>query len=283
MEHTDNYKRAYANPILPLPLVEWTDILLADDPTRSPTRGRLRTLTGKHLVSSGVTVPFREAGRFAGRKRYFSTLWGFAARARGQSQSEVADKLEHDAASIEKRYKLRLEKYLASHSIAQLSEANFFRALSKETVDALEKSGALDTLLIVTGVVSGIGGDTFHVRGFHSQEFVDVSLPAGLAKLQGLEVDKPVWVVSRPAGGAAVVEVLAATQLGFNATKDIAFFGPTLAGVTIEFRSELEEQHVAAARYRQLFAQDLNDDFYSDLVRDENIRPIPVRNITFAL
>jgi hypothetical protein len=283
MEHTDNHKRAYTSPILVLPVVEWTDILLADDPTRAPSRARLRTLTSKHLVPSGVTVPVREAGRFAGRKKYFSTLWGFAARARRQAEAEIADRLEHEAASIEKRYKHRLEIYLASHSIIQLSEATFFRALSEETADALEKSGVFGTLLIVTGLVSGIGGDTLHVSGFHSHEFVDVSLPASLAKPQGLEVDEPVWVVSRPAGGAAVVEVLPATQLGHGIRQDSALSRSALTGVRTDLASDREEQRQAAARYRDLVAADLDDDFYTELGRDEVTRPIPVRTITLAL
>ncbi len=254
--------------IFPLPLVDWTDVLRADDPTRSPSRARLRTLASKQQVSSGFVVVSRHGGRLAGRNTYFSTLWGFAARARSQAEVGTASNLEQEAWKLESRFRNRLEKFFATHTLDQLPDAYFFEDLVRSTTRALQQSGVMKTMVVVAGHVSELNHELLRVSGYRAEVPQDVALPAGLANANDLEMNDAVWVISRPTEAAAVVEVLPAAELGVE----------DLNAASLD-----HEEAIAAARYRATIAADLDDAYFADLAEAEKGQPVPVKRLTLAL
>lgn len=200
--------------VLPLPVIEWPEVVKADDPTREVTRGRLRELRKKRRITDGVTVLNRGSRGLHGRSTYYSVLSALAARCWRQGHEEEAAGLEQAATRLEEQFSARLESFLSRHSLAQLPEAEFFDELTAATAQGLaERSHAFDGLLAAARV-GEIQDDVAHLEGSSPRgEPVAVDLPRVLLERQSLKAGDLVWVLSRVVGDAALVELVRATEV----------------------------------------------------------------------
>src|SRR5580698_9277248 len=119
--------------VLPMPVVDWTEVVLAEDPTRHATRERLRQLQKKHLVGSGVKVTKRDKKGLAGSATYFSVLTALAAKSRHEGRHEDAELLLSAANELEFRFGDKLREFLATCPLGMLNNADFFEDLATAT------------------------------------------------------------------------------------------------------------------------------------------------------
>jgi hypothetical protein len=200
--------------VLPLPVIDWTVVVKTDNPTREPTRGRLRELRKKYRVSGGVTVWRRGYSGLRGRATYYSVLSALAARSRQEGHGEEAAELEKAAAQVEGQFSERLELFLSHHSLAQLPQAEFFDELTTVTAQRLANWSGLLQALLAAARVHEMEGDVAHLEGSSPRgDPVAVDLPRALLERQSLKSGDLVWVFSRIVGDAALVELLPAVRI----------------------------------------------------------------------
>jgi hypothetical protein len=200
--------------VLPLPVIDWTVVVKTDNPTREPTRGRLRELRKKYRVSGGVTVWRRGYSGLRGRATYYSVLSALAARSRQEGHGEEAAELEKAAAQVEGQFAERLELFLSHHSLAQLPQAEFFDELTTVTAQRLANWSGLLQALLAAARVHEMEGDVAHLEGSSPRgDPVAVDLPRALLERQSLKSGDLVWVFSRIVGDAALVELLPAVRI----------------------------------------------------------------------
>lgn len=255
--------------VLPLPVIDWEDVLLAQDPTRPPTRAHLRTLQKRNAVSQGLQVTQRKNGRLAGRKTYFSTLWGFSARLRGVGANDIAARLDSAAEDVERRFRAPLILFLKDNALSDLPNASFFPDLALFSAQKLHQSGALESLSVVSGMVVTAENSRVRVHGmWQTHEPVDITLPGQLRRSGPPRVRDSVWVISRPVLGAAVTELLDASIVAVNPQAASAYDwsrpGPEVAPVLTE--EDFDDE--AAARYQRIAHPELNDSYFDELLRD---------------
>jgi hypothetical protein len=262
--------------VLPLPVIDWTTVVKADNPTREPTRGRLRELRKKNRVSGGVTVWRRADRGLQGRSTYYSVLSALAARSRQEGHDEEAAVLEQGATQLEGQFSKRLELFLSHHSLAQLPQAEFFDELTTATAQRLAAWSGLFQALLAAARVHEIEGDVAHLEGSSPRGGpISVDLPRALLERQFLKPGDLVWVFSRIAGDAALVEVLPAIRVrvqpgppepvGLSALVDVETaegLGDESDGLTDEERTEY------AKRFNATVGADLTAEELSDLRAD---------------
>lgn len=206
--------------VLPLPIIDWTTVVKADNPMRKPTRGCLRELRKKHRVGAGVTVWHRDRRGLQGRSTYYSVLTALAARSRQEGHDEEAEALERGASQLESQFSERLELFLSEHSLAQLPQAEFFSELAAATAERLAAWTGVFQALLAAARVHEVQDDVAHLEGSSPRgEPVAVDLPRTLLERQSIESGDLVWVFSRVVGDAALVELLPAVrvQMQFHA------------------------------------------------------------------
>jgi hypothetical protein len=262
--------------VLPLPVIDWTTVLSADNPMREPTRGRLRELRKKHRLSAGVTVWHRDRRGLHGRSTYYSVLSALAARSRQEGHDEEAEALERGASKLESRFSERLEVFLSHHSLAQLPQAEFFSELTAATAEGLAGWSGLVQVLLAAARIHEVEGDVAHLEGSSPRGGpVAVDLPRALLERQRLRSGDLVWVFSRVVGDAARVELLPAVRIevhpgrpgrdfaGLRSLVDVADTpeGPPAEGsdgLTAEERDDYSERFKAAVG-GNLTAAELSD------------------------
>lgn len=277
--------------VLPLPVIDWTTVVKADNPVREPTRGRLRELRKKHRVGAGVTVWHRDRRGLQGRSTYYSVLSAFAARSRQEGRDEEAEALERDAAGLESRFSERLELFLSHHRLAELPQAEFFSELTAATAWRLADWRGLSQALLAAARVHEVDGDVAHLEGSSPRGGpVAVDLPRALLERQSLGSGDLVWVFSRVVGDAVLVELLPAVRIeihprhsgpeltGLGSLVDVtdATEGPLTKdsdGLTAEERDEYAEG------FKATVGGDLTAAELSDLRSDAAARRLPRRRL----
>jgi hypothetical protein len=200
--------------VLPVPVIDWTAVVKADNPTREPTRGRLRELRKKYRMSGGVTVWRRGRRGLHGRATYYSVLSALAARSRQDGHGEEAAALESAAAQVEGQFSERLEQFLSNHTLAQLPQAEFFDELTTVTAQRLANWSGLLQALLAAAKVYEMEGDVAHLEGSSPRgDPVAVDLPRALLERQSLKSGDLVWIFSRIVGDAVLVELLPAVRV----------------------------------------------------------------------
>jgi hypothetical protein len=200
--------------VLPLPVIDWTTVVKADNPMREPTRGQLRELRKKHQVGAGVTVWRRGRRGLHGRSTYYSVLAALAARSRQEGHDEEAEALERGASQLEVQFSKRLELFLSQHSLAQLPQAEFFNELTVATAERLADWNGVYQALLAAARVHEVEDDVAHLEGSSPRGGpVAVDLPRALLERRSLKSGDLVWVFSRVVGDAALVELLPAVQV----------------------------------------------------------------------
>ena len=266
--------------LLPAPLVGWEDVLRAGEPGREPTRGRLRTLRLKGLLSEGVTVPRREGGRLSGSGTYYSVLWEWAERLRAEGQDKDAYRLEQDALQVEATFGLKLAAFLSQSSLDQLPTAEFFDQLNKRTAAALWRSERARRLVLLAGAVVELNATLARVLGTSpTGQETEVDLPARLLEQRGVGVGNPAWVVSRVVGGAAVVEVLPAVWAHLNHTASDWFRWASPAWLAHPGTTDDELEAAAAERYRQTASAMPDADHLAGLLADARTHGLARRQL----
>jgi len=189
-----------------------------NDPTRQPSRARIRTLRKNGLVSDGLQVPIRHNGRAAGSHTYHSTLFALALKA-GQVGDEAGAKVlrEHGLA-IESRFADRIRDFLSHHTLEALAEAPFFTELTRATTRALDqwsRHGRMD-IVFATGQVHGFTDESVIIEvKYHQVDSVagdtfDIDLPRVLADGPSLHQGDYVWIFRQTIGSAALLDLLPA-------------------------------------------------------------------------
>jgi len=194
--------------LFPMPVASWETVLRGLAPGQPVTRGRVRTYRSHGMVSSGVTVTRRSTHRLRGKGSYNSTLWVWADRCRTAGAPNDASALREAARGIESHFGSQLASYLSDHDLSDLPAAPFYRALASETAKALVSRRCLTRVVLAAGRLTSLTGSTGQLTG-HTPEgqAVTVDLLAQLLTRRGLHVGACLWVVSRLAEDAALVEV----------------------------------------------------------------------------
>lgn len=215
---------------IPTPVVTWETLVSTNDPTREPSRAQIRTLRKNGLVSDGLQVQTRRAGRAAGSHTYHSTLFALALKA-GQAGDDAGAKvLRKRGMEIESRFAIRIRKYLASHSLDALVQAPFFPDLSGATARALDewsRRGRMD-IVFASGRVQGFADESVIVQvKYHRGTMpvggtVDVDLPRALIESSGLHRGDYVWIFRRTLGSAALLDILPAILTTPDAIEGLA-------------------------------------------------------------
>jgi hypothetical protein len=277
--------------VLPLPVIDWTAVLKADNPMRKPTRGRLRELRKKDQVSAGVTIWNRDRRGLQGRSTYYSVLSAFAARSRREGRDREAEELELDASVLEDQFSERLELFLSHHSLGQLPQAEFFDELTVATARKLAGWTGLVQSLLAAARVREVGGDIAHLEGSSPRgESVAVDLPRTLLDRQSLSPGDLVWVFSRVVGDAAVVELLPAVRVEISPDGSVQELAGlrTLVDVTDALERRLAEESDGltaearddyAARFKAGVGGDLTAAELADLRADALAGRLPVRRL----
>jgi hypothetical protein len=199
--------------VLPLPIVDWKAVVLAYNPTREPTRGRLRELRKKYLLAAGFTVPRRGDHGLEGRSTYYSVLSALAGRIRQEGREEEGSELEQAATGLVEQFSVRLEKFLSHYSLKQLPQADFFDDLTAATAEQLAEHGRPFHSLLAAARVDEVVDDLAHLEGTSPRGGpVTVDIPRALLERQSVVPGDLVWVFSRVVGDAALVEVLPAVR-----------------------------------------------------------------------
>lgn len=284
-------RKPFRYVVLPLPVIDWTAVLKADNPMRKPTRGRLRELRKKDQVSAGVTVWNRDRRGLQGRSTYYSVLSAFAARSRQGGHEREAEALELDASALESQFSERLELFLSHHSLGQLPQAEFFDELTVATAVKLAGWSGLVQVLLAAARVHEVEGDVAHLEGSSPRGgSVAVDLPRALLDRQCLGSGDLVWVFSRVVGDAALVELLPAVRLevhpgpsgedlaGLRTLVDVA---EALGGPPADDSDGLmaEERDDYAASFKARVGGDLTTAELADLRADATAGRLPVRRL----
>jgi hypothetical protein len=277
--------------VLPLPVIDWTTVVKADNPMREPTRGRLRELRKKHRVSAGVTVWHRDRRGLRGRSTYYSVLSALATRSRQEGHDKEAEALEGAASQLECQFSERLELFLSHHRLAQLPQAEFFDELTAATAEMLADRSTLLQTLLAAARVHEVEGDVAHLEGSSPRGGpVAVDLPRALLERQCLRSGDLVWVFSRVVGDVALVELLPAIRIemhpgnpgqdltGLRSLVDVADApeGPPAEesdGLTAEERDDYAE------RFKASVGGDLTTAELSDLQADVAAGRLPRRRL----
>jgi hypothetical protein len=265
--------------VVPLPVIDWTTVLKADNPTREATRGRLRELRKKRQVTGGVTVLRRGRRGLEGRATYHSVLSALAAKSRQEGHDEDAARLEKGASALEEQFAARLEQFLSQHNLTQLPEADFFYELTTATAQRIAEWSHLPQALLAAARVEAIEGAVAHLEGSSPQGgAVAVDLPRALLDRQSLTTGDVVWVFSRVVGDAALVDLLPAIRVqiflefplhgssGLNALFDVA---PVMDGLNDEPDGLTDAERAEyAAHFSATVGADLTAEEAADLRGD---------------
>jgi hypothetical protein len=209
---------AVTDVVMPRPVVPWTTVVQADDPTRAATLGRLRELRKKHRVTAGVTVPRRGERRLEGRATYYSVLSVLAARCRQEGHEEAAAEMVQAAEKVEGDFSGRLKTFLRDHTLADLPAAEFFDDLATATAECVAAWSRRAPDLLAVARVNDMADVLARLEGTSpSGEPVAVDLPRALLDRQSLTTGDLVWVFSRSVGDAAMVELLPAMCVAVEA------------------------------------------------------------------
>ena len=265
--------------VLPFPVIDWTAVVKAGDPTREATRGRLRELRKKLQLTGGVTVPLRGSRGLEGRATYYSVLSALAAKSRRAGYIEDAERLETGASVLEREFATRLERFLTQHSLPQLAEADFFYDLTGATAQWIGECKHLPQTLLATARVDEIEGDVAHLEGSSPQgAAVAIDLPRALLDRQSLTTGDVLWVFSFVVGDAALVELLPAIRVRRLRLDRLEFaFAEMLNALTVAPASDLaeradgltaEERAEYATQFRSTIGADLTANEISDLRGD---------------
>lgn len=272
--------------VLPLPVVDWTAVLMADNPMREPTRGRLRELRKKHQVSAGVTVWRRDRRGLQGRSTYYSVLSALAARIRQAGNGGEAEALEGAASQLESQFAGRLEHFLSQHSLAQLPQAEFFDELAAATAERLADRDGLVQALLASARIQEVEGDVAHLEGSSPRGGpVAVDLPRALLERQRLGPGDLVWVFSRVVGDAAIVELLPAVQVEMRADNVLLKSRVDAAGFPLGSRADEsdgltdEDRDEHAEHFRAGVGGSLTPEELSDLRADAAAGRLPRRRL----
>jgi hypothetical protein len=272
--------------VLPLPVVDWTAVLKADNPMREPTRGRLRELRKKNQVSAGVTVWRRDRRGLQGRSTYYSVLSALAVRIRQAGNGGEAKALEGAASQLESQFAERLEQFLSQHSLAQLPQAEFFDELTAATGERLARWDGLVQALLASARIQEVDGDIAHLEGSSPRGGpVTVDLPRVLLERQRLGPGDLVWVFSRVVGDAAIVELLPALQVEMRADNVLLKSRVDAAAVFLGPRADEsdgltdEERDEHAERFRAAVGGSLTSEELSDLGADAAAGRLPRRRL----
>jgi hypothetical protein len=199
--------------VLPLPIVDWKAVVLAYNPTREPTRGRLRELRKKYLLAAGFTVFRRGEHGLEGRSTYYSVLSALAGRIRQEGRDEEGNELEQAATRLVEQFSVPLEEFLSHHSLKQLPQADFFYDLTAATAQRLAEHSRPPRSLLAAARVDEVVDDVAHLEGTSPRGGpVTVDLPRALLDRQSVMPGDLVWVFSRVVGDAALVELLPAVR-----------------------------------------------------------------------
>jgi hypothetical protein len=200
--------------VLPVPVVDWTTVVKARDPTREPTRGRLRELRRKGHLADGIAVTRRGDRSLQGRASYYSVLSALAARCRQEGADEDAAELEQSASELETRFREQIQDFLRTHHLADLPDADFCEELATATAEQLARWRRLPQALLAAAVVASTDDNITHLHGASPRgEPVEVDLPRLLLERQSLTIGDTVWVLSRVVGDAVLVELLPAIRV----------------------------------------------------------------------
>ncbi|MFC5266222.1 hypothetical protein ACFPJ1_29250 [Kribbella qitaiheensis] len=197
---------------IPAPVVPWTTVVATSDPTREPTRAKKRTLKEKGLLSEGLHVQSRQGGRAAGSQTYHSALFALAIQAKQAGDEAGAKTLSRRGSAIEKRFDLRIRKFLTNHSLEELDEAPFYAALVAITEEAIEAWDRFPDVVFAIGRVHEVFQTSVVIEAKHLDAHFDVDLPRELLEQSGISQGDYVWLFRRIMGSAAVLNVLPAVS-----------------------------------------------------------------------
>lgn len=268
--------------VLPMPVVDWTDVLLAEDPTRKATRERLRQLRRRNLVSRGVNVTKRDAGGLTGSGTCFSVLAALAAKSRHEGHDDDAGQLLSAASELEERFADQLREFLAKHSLDSLSQADFFDDLVGETAGMASWWAERSSALVAVAQVDDNSSALAHLAGRSATgEAADVDVPRKLLDRRSLVAGDYVWVFSRLAEGAAVVDVLRAVLVPCRgrAAADLA---PALRRQRPEVGDDgltADERAVYAQHWRDGVGADLTSEELASVREDARLGKLPMRRL----
>jgi hypothetical protein len=269
--------------VLPMPVLEWTEVVLAEDPTRSATRERLRQLQKKHLVGHGVKVTKRDDRGLSGSGTYFSVLTALAAKSRHEGSAEDAEYLLGAAGDLEDRFADELRNYLSQCSLDELPKADFFGALASETAGHVSWWTKRSKALLAVALVKENAADLAHLAGHSaSGDPVDLDVPLKLLERQSLVSGDHVWVFSRIVQSAALVEVLRATTVPCNLLESLEGFALVMHHPRSQVGSDGltdDERAVFAERWKSGVAADLTSGELTKLRSDLRHGHLPTRRI----
>jgi hypothetical protein len=277
--------------VVPLPVIDWTAVLKADNPIRRPTRGRLRELRKKSQVSAGVTVWNRDGRGLQGRSTYYSVLAAFAARSRQEGREKEAEALELDASVLESQFADRLQIFLSHNGLGQLPQAEFFDELTVATAAKLGGKSGLVQALLAAARIQEVEEDVAHLEGSSPRGgSVAVDLPRVLLDRQCLGSGDLVWVFSRVVGDAALVELLPAVRLEVHPgiseadapwLRMLVDVAEALQGPPADKADGLmtEERDDHAASFNAGVGGDLTAEELADLRADATAGRLPVRRL----
>jgi hypothetical protein len=276
--------------VMPCPVVPWTTVVQADDPTRTATLGRLRELRKKHRVTAGVTVPRRGEHRLEGRATYYSVLSVLATRCRQEGYDEDAAEMVQAAEKVEDDFSERLKTFLSDHTLADLPSAEFFNDLATTTAKCIAVWGRRAPDLLAVARVNEMAGVLAHLEGTAADgEPVSVDLPRALLDRQSLATGALVWVFSRSVGDAAMVELLPAmrvavqTEAAGDTFRALAkFFEPPLASPPSDVASDGmtdEERGVFANRFNATVGANLSPEDVARLQGYVAVEGVPKRRL----
>jgi hypothetical protein len=230
---TDPLDEKPGDLIVPWPLVDWPAVVRAADPTREPTRGRLRELRKQGRLTDGITVTRRGGRGFQGRANYYSVLSALAERCRQDGNEVDATALARSASELEARFRDRLQAFFATRALADLGDASFSEELAIATAKGLGGWRHMDHVLLASAVVASMDGDIVRLRGASPKGLpVDVDLPRPLVERHSLTPGDLAWVFSRVVGDAALVEIIPALRVPIGNRE--AMRAPTAPGVQFD-------------------------------------------------
>jgi hypothetical protein len=276
--NADNLDAAVlSDVVVPLPVVTWTAVVQADNPTRPATIGRLRELRGKDRVTPGVSVPLRGTGKrgLAGRATYYSVLSVLAAKSRQEDRPEAAAALVEAASELEKRFAAQLTEYLGDQPLAALPEADFFYDLAEATAVHVSAWTEDTSSLLAAAEVGEVTGDLVELDGSSLRgDPVGLGLPRAVVDSQSLDQGDLVWLFSRVAGNAAVTDLLPALKVGLQRA------GQKLRSVSSFVAAHSDAERQAADRFFAGVGAKFSEADYARL--DAYARQLPRRKLRLA-
>jgi hypothetical protein len=276
-DRRDEVPVSYA--VVPLPVIEWTTVVKADDPLREATRGRLRELRKKLEMSEGIVVYRRGERGLEGRSTYHSVLSAMAVRTRREGEAESAQQLGSQASHLESMFAAQLSDFLSKNSLGQLPRADFFHELTTATARELGTWRGLADAVLAAARVEEIADDVAHLEGASPRGGpVIIDLPRALLDRQSVAVGDLVWVFRRVVGDAAIVELLPAVRIELTPDDRDRLPAWSLVldgsdGLTSQERSDY------AAEFKATVGGDLTADELTDLLRDVSAGRIVKRRL----